>query len=570
MAFSGGTRIIFCNVPIDNSYKHQFTFTTQSQQETYFDNKKLYEKENYLMVHRTNETKNRQYMRVYLSFDDVRKCNYCAYFNQSAELAIDDKWIYAFITDYFYKSDEVTEIEIEVDVWNTYQKDISIKHCLIEREHTNNDTIGENVLPENVDIGDYITTAKKDVTFLKSWCVLIGSTVFLEESLNFSESTCSFQDNKVTGLQYYAYDVEVTSGGALAALNTDIERLNTAGKIDALEFMIMFPTYFLKVGNLPWSTTERNRILETETGYMFWSANRNKALDFSSPSTNAHYVPKNNKLYTFPYTFLYLTNNEGNYSALKYERFFGNKGLSFRINTILSSDPRMICFPENYNGEIGNTLDDENEDDTVIYNGNTEEGVVISNFPICDWAKNTVLNWFANNNMQLALNTISSIMQIAGGVALSSTAAGALSGASQISAGALGLGGVLADVHTAKIQPPQARGGAGGGSLNLRLDNLNFSFYNKSISYVNARIIDDYFTKYGYKTYRLKTPNITGRKFWNYVKTNDCIITGNIANDEKNKIMQMFNDGVTFWHYANDGSTTDFHVGDYSLENEIV
>lgn len=551
MAFSGGTQIIFCNVPIDNSYKHQFTFSSQSQQETYFANKKLYEKENYLMVHRTNETKNRQYMRVYLSLDDVRKCNYCAYFNQSADLAINDKWIYAFITDYYYKSDEVTEIEIEVDVWNTYQKDISIKHCLIEREHTNDDTIGNNVVPENLELGEYITNEKHNVSQLNEWCLLLGSTVFFEE--NYPPTLAERQDRKITALAYYAYDIafDVGSNDALLALQTDLDNLNSAGKINAIQFMILFPRYFILDSNT-WSTTQRNYITLRHSYIMQYAIQYNSALNFSSPSGLAHYVPKNNKLYTYPYCVLYVTNNQGNYAELKHERFTGDKKLE--LMTVICSEPKISCFPLNYNNE----------------NSNTEQGLILSNFPNCDWSYNTVLNWYANNSMQLALNSISNLLQIGGGIALSGTGAGALTGAAQISSGILGLGGVFSEIHSANIQPPQAKGNTSGATLNNRMFLLNYSIYNKTISYAYARIIDNYFTKYGYKTFRLKTPNITGRKFWNYVKTNDCIISGNIANDEKNKIMQMFNDGVTFWHYANDGSTTDFHVGDYSLQNDIV
>lgn len=78
-----------------------------------------------------------------------------------------------------------------------------------------------------------------------------------------------------------------------------------------------------------------------------------------------------------------------------------------------------------------------------------------------------------------------------------------------------------------------------------------------------ARMIDDYFTMFGYKTNRLKVPNITGRANWNYVKTKGCNVIGNVPQDDLQEIKTMFNRGVTIWH-----NTSTFM--DYSQNNAIV
>ena len=79
-----------------------------------------------------------------------------------------------------------------------------------------------------------------------------------------------------------------------------------------------------------------------------------------------------------------------------------------------------------------------------------------------------------------------------------------------------------------------------------------------------ARIIDDFFTQYGYKVNRLKIPNITGRQNWNYVKTVEAIVDGlNVPEKYIKEFERMLNNGITFWHNP---ST----LKDYSQSNNII
>lgn len=86
-----------------------------------------------------------------------------------------------------------------------------------------------------------------------------------------------------------------------------------------------------------------------------------------------------------------------------------------------------------------------------------------------------------------------------------------------------------------------------------------FYTYCRTIRAEYAKIIDDYFTMFGYKVNALKVPNIYGRKSFNYVKTIDAVIVGNVPVDAMSKLKNIFNKGVTFWH-------GDW-VGDYERDN---
>ena len=84
-----------------------------------------------------------------------------------------------------------------------------------------------------------------------------------------------------------------------------------------------------------------------------------------------------------------------------------------------------------------------------------------------------------------------------------------------------------------------------------------------SIKAEYARCADEYLSVFGYKTNRVKTPNITGRRNWNYVKTIDCYIEADVPQNDLAEIKRMFNKGITLWH-----NPTTF--ADYNQNNDII
>ena len=80
-----------------------------------------------------------------------------------------------------------------------------------------------------------------------------------------------------------------------------------------------------------------------------------------------------------------------------------------------------------------------------------------------------------------------------------------------------------------------------------------------------AKIIDEYFTRFGYKTNLTKVPNINGRTYFNYVQIADSEVIGygEVPNKYMDEINNIFRRGVTIWH---DHS----NIGDYTVNNSIV
>ena len=108
-------------------------------------------------------------------------------------------------------------------------------------------------------------------------------------------------------------------------------------------------------------------------------------------------------------------------------------------------------------------------------------------------------------------------------------------------------------------------------NVSLQGGNVFFTFQNqfqgyclvyKQISDEYIKVITAYFRKYGYAYNQIETPILRTRQNWDYIRTIDCNITGNVNDKSLEVIKGIFNNGVTIWH------TSD--VGNYSLNNNEI
>ena len=77
-----------------------------------------------------------------------------------------------------------------------------------------------------------------------------------------------------------------------------------------------------------------------------------------------------------------------------------------------------------------------------------------------------------------------------------------------------------------------------------------------------ARIIDNFFTMFGYKVNRLGTPQFGTRQFYNYYKIPQCNVYGDIPGEALNDIRTQFINGITLWN--------TFDVGNYRDGNNPI
>lgn len=235
---------------------------------------------------------------------------------------------------------------------------------------------------------------------------------------------------------------------------------------------------------------------------------------------------------------MYVSNNQGSSATFRFEDFADVTDIDFEIVGSITPDPKIMICPKNYKG-IGGRVQ--------------EYGLTMSGFPFCSWNNDLYSAWLAQNSVTLGLT-------MAGATA--GIVAGAVTANPLMIAG--GVGAVINEVGQIaqhSIQPDQARGNMGGGSLNTSLKTQDFFLSHMTIKQEYAKRIDEFFSVYGYKVNALKVPNVTGRKNWNYVKTIDVNIDGAIPAEDMAKLKSMYDNGVTFWHNPSS-------ILDYSKDNQ--
>ena len=140
---------------------------------------------------------------------------------------------------------------------------------------------------------------------------------------------------------------------------------------------------------------------------------------------------------------------------------------------------------------------------------------------------------------------------------------GAVIGSQSVLGGLTGIGESMKQIYNQSIVPDKLQGSATAGDILAVSGQSGFRGYCRAIKAEYAKIIDDYFSMYGYKVNEIKIPNLNSRSQWNYIKTQNCNIQGSIPFDSLAKIKSIYNAGITIWHNPS-------NVGNYSLANSIV
>ena len=117
-------------------------------------------------------------------------------------------------------------------------------------------------------------------------------------------------------------------------------------------------------------------------------------------------------------------------------------------------------------------------------------------------------------------------------------------------------------VEQHKVLPDSAHGNTASANAYYANGQHYFYMFPMCIKAEFARVIDNFFSLYGYKVNVVDLPNFRGRKSWNYVKVVDANLSGNIPVDALRELKSMLERGTTFWH-------TDDMLN-YNLDNSIL
>lgn len=550
---------LFKGINLDNRYLHTIYFANTSAQSSWFSGKVF---ETYQQVSYVRYAKNQ--IKLKADATSLLGVTYMRFMNDRAN----DKWFYAFVNNIEYVNENTSLITYEIDVMQTWFIQVgSVRPCMVLREHTNDDTFGTNIEAEPVgsDIydNDFLTQSNE----FDDYAIVIETTGEPDDNE-------LWQKGMFVGTQYKY---------AIASQSSDASFIKeTLGDL---------------IGD--WSLNERQEDVVNLFTVPYWVITNtnfvNHAITVTAPTSFDNYTPKNKKLFTYPYSYLQCTTFNGDGGTYRWEYFDGTvlgNDLQFNMYGTEIGGGQIVCYPNVYNG----------------ISDNMDAGVQMSNFPKNSFSYDAYEAWIANggktkyeDTAQLTkIKGVSTVIKASEKmigqslqtmVGMGGTAVGvatgnvgmAVRGVSSATGGILDQTTTMLDTYAeiteaknkvkymfndAMYEPNQVVGNSVPNVV-CGLRKLDYYFYHCHIRDDEAKRIDDFFSCYGYSTKRVKTPNITGRAYWNFVQTENCVIDGDMPASSKEAIGRIFDGGITFWHNGDNVGNYQISVSDGTINNPI-
>lgn len=530
---------LFGNLNLSPNYENSLYFETTQAKDSYFDSipkKAVFSSCSY-------QRENRNYIRVQSNIGAIYNAQYMRFQNPDFE----NKWWYAFITDVNYVNNVTTEIAYQLDYLMTWMGDFKLNQCYVVRQHVRNDNIGANICDEGLPTGEYVVektystikTGKNDMYIV---------IVYMPDS---------GQGTYFGGI-YSGCALRVCSNPNEA--NNFINDMIVNNKADSIVNIFMCPKeYFTSDSDV------------TQHVYAF---------DKPYDDLNG-YVPKNKKMFCYPYKFAEVDNMEGQTQRYLYEYFNTvpwdtSTGVwQLQVVGTVTANCELLLYPVNYKGGTGKT----------DFSTPPMSSLGMSHFPLSSWGVDAYKAWVAQKN---AYFPIESREKIGNGV-MANAAGGFVSGGmSQINQGgdfktAMGVGALVGAtegalsglVNTANATynnalynnntMPSADISKGEQSTDVLSGSgqKTFAVYEKTLTRNYAIMIDNYFTMYGYAIKQVLTPSMNVREHFTYVQTIGCSVAGSLPAADAKIIESIFDNGCRFWK--------DYtKIGNYDLDNSRV
>lgn len=577
-------------------------------------------------------------VKVNVKRDDLEGCNYLMFTNDlltDTYDGLDDDyfWHFAFIDSLEYISEGATRIRFSIDVMQTWLPTIKVASATVEREHIYKDLAGDNIEPEPIAPIEYVRKHQSlsdypnyrasnfDVviiytpkTYFGAYNSYVGDRFLGTDATG--NKTYTWGNYGASNIDKSAFTVQngVATGKAIAikirssCLNTDSKSENDIAWLNALieniiselggniTGMYALPTGFITEDMI--DTALYSYVLEDKGAKTYanlkWGYLKNgfvthertvRTSDVSDIIGNA----KNKKIGTYPFTKITLVTSQNKKLELRPEFFDRLNANSEYFEAKFFStfsplpDINLTICPTNY--KIGTDCNF-----SISYNS----------FPSIPWSE-SVSDQFVRDK------TISSISTVLSS-ALSLWAGSYVPGIGYQMSGYQNLIGLATDYAKAQIAPREACGSSGlFGDLMAGISGIAILI--ETPTEIDAARIDDFFTKYGYATNKVKTPNVFDktyypsdresyreyhtRKNFNYLKcvlpqithksgliddldldnqfSADTSYTTSIyflykfirylpSSSEVAKITDILSRGITFWENPNE-------IGNYEIDN---
>ena len=314
-------------VPLSNDYKHTLWFSSDTKFFEYFEGKVAKTFSRYNIIRDTDA------ISVEATYGEACTWNY-KYFQNNGTGG--SHIYFAFITRVEYVNENTVKLHYEIDVMMSYYWSYTLNQCFVEREHSATDNYYDNHIDEGLEVGeliDYATTYPE----IGEMCVLVMSTIKLKGSgVTVAYSPTQMANGYILNKSYTAMMIYAVDSDSVGALNSVLMRLNTAGKTDAIVAMWMYPKSLVKLDSSEdWGDEDSVKLVD---GIVPLTEHIIPAPNFGG------YNPTNKKLFSYPYNFIYVTNNAGGSAVYKHELVQNNtpqmamNTVSFKIGGAISPE----------------------------------------------------------------------------------------------------------------------------------------------------------------------------------------------------------------------------------------
>lgn len=566
--------IIAKNIKMDRDYNNVLSYS-ESNMLSLVQTNQVASANNYSFIR-----KNKNRISTHFTYSQCLQCNYMAFQNTDYS----SKWFFAWIDEVIYKNDGATEIVYTVDEWSTWFDYWQKKPCFVVREHVNDDTIGLHTVPENLDVGEVIQEAQTQdesygneygywIALATNWKIKDGSkgTEITESGKGTQYSGITVYDNVVFGTELIFFRIVNTTD--FLNIVAYISRTNSDGHIADIQNMFIVPSVGVRISQIEEHTA---KMLSDENTFRFYTMTYDMSPEtfdttIDKRTTFSDYTPKNNKCFVYPYNYLFVTNNQGNNNIYKYEDFSSESCVfENQFSITIGGSGRLV--PKNYKGMALND----------------DESIALGKYPTCAWSSDAYTNWLSQNSVNLATQTALIAGNLALGVATGGASVPLSLGLSALATGnsenklskeeyksvmntasmgittAAQVGNIIGQFHSASLMP-NIQGGQATGDIIWSSNKNKYIFREMRVKNEYLEIIDNYFSRFGYKINTVKLPNITGRTYWNYVEIGGTEEIG--YGEAPSTAMEVINGacrkGVTIWHNHS-------NIGNFNLTNSIV
>lgn len=562
----------FKGINLDNRYLHTIYFANETAQDTWFTSKVTSALSFTNMMYRRYTSTS---VKVEADATTFLGVTYMRFKNTRTA----GKWFYAFVLSTEYVNENTTLVTYEIDVMQTwFIQGGSVRPCMVLREHVNDDTYHSNLEPEPIGSDSYVYEFIKDANG-----ITLDNDAFTDYSVVINttgvpkSNEWKYRNGMFTGTRFRTVICNSSSdaeNNVIPMLNSMLGNWDEGQQLEDVIDMYTIPTKFA--------------ITDVVQEY---------ELDIPSLPTFSGYTPKNKKLYSYPFTYLYCTTHNGSSNIYRWEYFPHNFPPSsyiheFYIRGVGTGGGQIICYPHNYDG----------------VERNYSAKVTMDDFPKNSFAYDAYQAWLASGGKTRLQNedeivTARGVTNIsAAGVNFASTAVSSVSDSisfvsnpavdpfrkvanvsdsvNRVAQSGAHLSNSIIDYKEAKNKisyqwkdasyRPNEVVGRSEPAVMVGARLLNFYFYTVHVADSEMKRLDDFLSCFGYSVRKVKAPNLTGRQYWNFVQTENAVIAGDMPSSSKEAIGRIFDGGITFWHNGDQVGNYRQSVSNDSINNPIV